>query len=169
MNSGRAKKTNSLPSFRGKKDRRRFGIVVSRFNPRITEGLLLGALETFEKEGVFADHVDVIKVPGAFEIPGVAAQMAGCGCYDAIVCLGAVIRGDTPHFDYICAEVTRGIGQVALAFGLPVIFGVLTTNTLQEARSRSGKKMNKGEEAAVAAIEMGQLYDRLKKHGADHE
>ncbi|MEK7286027.1 MAG: 6,7-dimethyl-8-ribityllumazine synthase [Nitrospirota bacterium] len=143
-----------------------FGIVVSRFNSKITERLLTGALAVFEKEGVPSSRIEVVEVPGAFEIPGVAAQMAQCGCYHTIVCLGAVIRGDTPHFDYICAEVARGIGQVAILFGLPVIFGVLTTETVKQAMMRSGGKMNKGADAALSAIEMAQLYQGLnKKHG----
>jgi 6,7-dimethyl-8-ribityllumazine synthase len=167
MNAGRKKITPVSPLKRGKKEQSvkalRFGIVVSRFNPKITQRLLTGALAAFEKEGVSSSHIEVVEVPGAFEIPGVAAQIAQCGCYHAVVCLGAVIRGDTPHFDYICAEVTRGIGQVALAFGLPVIFGVLTTETVKQAMTRSGGKMNKGADAALTAIEMAQIYQGLKK------
>jgi 6,7-dimethyl-8-ribityllumazine synthase len=170
MNAGRAKKTPLPPPIKGKKEQNvktfGFGIVVSRFNPKITQRLLAGALATFEKEGVTPGNIEVVEVPGAFEIPGVAAKMAQCGCYHAVVCLGAVIRGDTPHFDYLCTEVTRGIGQVALAFSLPVIFGVLTTETVKQAMTRSGGKMNKGADAALAAIEMAHLYQGLnKKHG----
>ena len=106
----------------------------------------------------------MVEVPGAFEIPGVAMQMGRLGCFDALICLGAVIEGETAHFQYICAEVSRGIGQVSLMCGLPVIFGVLTTGTTKQAMARSSIKVNKGADAACAAIEMGLLYRGFKGH-----
>ncbi len=136
----------------------RFGVVVSRFNRSITAPLLAGALEALAVHGVAADDVVVAHVPGAFEIPFAAQELARTGRYHALVCLGAVVRGETPHFDYICAEVTRGLGRVIAEHRLPVAFGVLTTDTIEQALARAGEGHgNKGYEAAVTAIEMAQL------------
>ncbi len=136
----------------------RIGIVVSRFNRTVTEGLLEGALEALEKHGVASEEVTVVRVPGAFEVPFAARRLAGAGVYDALICLGAVIRGETPHFEYIAAEVTRGIGRVIEDHRLPIAFGVLTTDTVEQALDRAGARHgNKGFEAAVTAIEMARL------------
>lgn len=136
----------------------RFGIVASRFNSFITDRLLEGALGGLRRHGVGDGSVDVVWVPGAFEISYIAHKMAASERYDALVCLGAVIRGDTPHFDYICAELSRGIGHAMNEYGIPIGFGVLTTNTVEQAVDRAGAKLgNKGYEAAVAAIEMASL------------
>ena len=136
----------------------RFGVVVSRFNRSITAPLLAGALDAFAAHGVGDDDIVVAHVPGAFEIPFAAQELARSGRYHALVCLGAVVRGETPHFDYICAEVTRGVGRVVAEHRLPVAFGVLTTDTIEQALARAGEGHgNKGYEAAVTAIEMAQL------------
>ncbi|HEY8342415.1 MAG TPA: 6,7-dimethyl-8-ribityllumazine synthase [Calditerricola sp.] len=139
-----------------------FAIVVSRFNEFITAKLLGGALDALKRHGVAEEAVDVVWVPGAFEIPLVARKLAERGKYDAVICLGTVIRGATPHFDYVCAEAAKGIAQAAMQTGVPVIFGVLTTDTIEQAVERAGTKAgNKGWEAAVAAIEMANLMRRL--------
>ena len=136
----------------------RFGIVVSRFNRSVTAPLLAGALEGLKAHGVADDDVVVAHVPGAFEIPFAADAMARAAKYHALICLGAVVRGETPHFDYICAEVTRGIGRIMAEQRLPIAFGVLTTDTIEQALARAGEGHgNKGYEAAVTAIEMAQL------------
>lgn len=136
-----------------------FGIVLSMFNPSVTSRLLTGAMDALAQAGVPEDHIDVVRVPGAFEIPVVAQRLALSGRYHAVMCLGAVIRGETPHFEYISTEVARGIGEVALDCELPVIFGILTTDTVEQANERSviGGR-NKGSEAGVAAIEMARLW-----------
>ena len=140
----------------------RVGIVVSRFNEFITGNLLTGALEVFGQCGVEEEDLKVIKVPGAFELPQAAKKLCSTGSFDAVICLGAVIRGDTSHFDYICAETSRGIGQVGLEFNVPVLFGVLTTENVDQAVARSEVGLsNKGREAAMAAIEMATLYKKL--------
>ena len=140
----------------------RFGLVVSRFNDFITSNLLLGALEGFKESGVDKANLKILKVPGAFEIPQAAKKLCSTGSIDAVVCLGAVIRGETSHFDYICAEVSRGIGQVGLEFNIPVLFGVLTTENLEQAIARSGSgSSNKGRETALAAVEMAKLYKEM--------
>ena len=140
----------------------RFGVVVSRFNDFITSNLLLGTLEGFKESGVDKADLKILKVPGAFEIPQAAKKLCSTGSIDAVVCLGAVIRGETSHFDYICAEASRGIGQVGLEFNIPVLFGVLTTETLDQAVARSSTgTSNKGRETAKAAIEMATLYKKL--------
>ena len=140
----------------------RFGVVVSRFNDFVTSNLLTGALEVLNQSGVNEADLKIIKVPGAFELPQAAKKLCSTGNYDAIVCLGAVIRGDTSHFDYICTETSRGIGQVGLEFNVPVLFGVLTTENLDQAVARSGTgTSNKGRETAKAAIEMATLYKQL--------
>jgi 6,7-dimethyl-8-ribityllumazine synthase len=137
---------------------KRFGIVVSRFNDFITEKLLSGALDALTRTGAKENEIQIIKVPGAFEIPLAAKKAAQTGRYDAVICLGAVIRGATPHFDYVCAEVSKGVAQVGLDFGLPVIFGVLTTDTVEQAIDRAGTKSgNKGWHAAMSAVEMANL------------
>lgn len=137
---------------------KRFGIVVSRFNDFITEKLLSGALDALTRTGAKENDIQIIKVPGAFEIPLAAKKAAQTGRYDAVICLGAVIRGATPHFDYVCAEVSKGVAQVGLDFGLPIIFGVLTTDTVEQAIDRAGTKSgNKGWHAAMSAVEMANL------------
>lgn len=140
----------------------RFAIIVSRFNRAITDQLLEGALRVLYEQGAKTDNLEIAVVPGAFEIPGMAKRMGLLGRFHALICLGAVIRGETPHFDYICSEVSRGIGQLSLELGLPVIFGVLTTDSMTQALARSGTEINKGAEAALAAIEMAHLYRNLK-------
>ncbi len=131
------------------------GVVVSRFNQFITDKLLDGALDALQSHGVVDDHITVAHVPGAFEIPLITDRMAASGKYDALVCLGAVIRGDTPHFEYVCDAVTRGIGKAIWQYKLPIGFGVLTTDDVQQAMDRSkAKDANKGYEAALTAIEM---------------
>lgn len=140
----------------------RFGIIVSRFNQTITDPLLREALRVLGEQGVGPEDIEVVKVPGAFEIPGAAKKLGLLGRFHALICLGAVIQGETPHFHYISTEVSRGIGQLSLELGLPVIFGVLTTGSVEQAIARSGSEINKGAEAAMAAIEMAHLYRTLK-------
>jgi 6,7-dimethyl-8-ribityllumazine synthase len=140
----------------------RFGIVVSKFNEFITSQLLAAAVETLTKAGAAKDSMEVVQVPGAFEIPIVARRLARSRRFDAVVCLGAVIRGETPHFEYISAEVSRGIAQAAADYDLPVIFGVLTTETVTQAMERAGPPdRNRGAEAARTAVEMATLLKRL--------
>lgn len=142
----------------------RFGIVVSRFNAFITSKLLEGAMDALVRHGVSDSDIEIAWVPGSFEIPLAAKIMAQKGRYHAVICLGAVIRGDTPHFDYISSEVTKGVGSVGLETGVPTIFGVLTTDTLEQAIERAGTKSgNKGADAALAAIEMANLLQELKE------
>jgi 6,7-dimethyl-8-ribityllumazine synthase len=137
-------------------------ILVSRFNSFIGERLVEGALDALLRHGAAQDNLVVVRVPGAFEIPLAAKKLAASGRYDALICLGAVIRGATPHFDYVSAEVSKGIAAVALEAGIPVTFGVLTTDTLEQAIERAGSKAgNKGFDAAMAAIEMANLYQAL--------
>ncbi|MBX3303054.1 MAG: 6,7-dimethyl-8-ribityllumazine synthase [Nitrospira sp.] len=141
----------------------RFGIVAAKFNQRVTGTLLRACVDALEGHGVERDAIRVVRVPGAFEIPLVAQTMAASGHVDAVICLGAVIRGDTPHFEYISAEVSRGIGQAALENTVPVIFGVLTTETVAQAEERADpKKFNRGGEAAKSAIEMVRVMRMLK-------
>jgi 6,7-dimethyl-8-ribityllumazine synthase len=136
----------------------RFGLIVSRFNSFICDRLLEGALDTLIRHGAEDKQMSVVRVPGAFEIPLVAKKMAASGKYDAVIALGAVIRGGTPHFDYVCSEVTKGVAAVSLDSGLPVAFGVLTTDSVEQAIERAGTKAgNKGTEAAMSAIEMVNL------------
>ena len=140
----------------------RFGLVVSRFNDFITSNLLTGSLDVFSQCGVDEADLKVLKVPGAFELPQAARKLCSTGNFDAVVCLGAVIRGETSHFDYICAEASRGVGQVGLEFNIPVLFGVLTTENLEQAVARSGSgSSNEGRETTLAAIEMATLYKKL--------
>jgi len=136
----------------------KFGIVASRFNEFITSKLLEGALDAIRRHGASEDDVEIAWVPGAFEIPIVAKKMAESKKYDAVICVGTVIRGSTPHFDYIAAEVSKGIAQVGLSTGVPVVFGVITTDTIEQAIERAGTKAgNKGSDAAATAIEMANL------------
>lgn len=142
----------------------RFGIVVSRFNHFITDKLLEGALDILHRSGAREDDVTIVKAPGSYEIPFVAQSLARSGKYDAVICLGTVIRGDTPHFDYIAQEVSKGIASVARETGVPVIFGVITTENIEQAIERAGTKSgNKGGEAAQVAVEMANLMKELEK------
>lgn len=142
---------------------KKFGIVVSRFNDFISKELLGEAMDALTRHGAKEEDVETAWVPGSFEIPGAARIMAESGKYHAVICLGAVIRGATPHFNYIAAEVAKGIAQVSLQTGVPTIFGVITTDTIEQAIERAGTKAgNKGFHAAVAAIEMANLYEELK-------
>ena len=137
---------------------------MSRFNSFITDRLLAGALDGLERMGATSGSIDVIKVPGSLEIPVVAHELGENGDYDAIICLGAVIRGDTPHFDYVSAESAKGIASASIVTGIPTIYGVLTCNTLEQAIDRAGAKGgNKGFDAAMTAIEMASLMKDLRK------
>ncbi|MEW5953695.1 MAG: 6,7-dimethyl-8-ribityllumazine synthase [Bacillota bacterium] len=141
----------------------KFGLVVGRFNEFITNKLVSGALDALYRHGVADQDVDVAWVPGAFEIPMVAQKMAARQKYDAVICLGAVIRGATPHFDYVAAEVSKGVAKAGLETGRPVIFGVITADTIEQAIERAGAKAgNKGWDAAVTAIEMANLIQVIK-------
>ncbi len=140
----------------------KYGIVVGRFNEFITNKLLGGALDALKRHGVQEDEVEIAWVPGAFEIPLIAQKMAESGKYDAVITLGAVIRGSTPHFDYVCNETAKGVAAISLKTGVPVIFGVLTTDSIEQAVERAGTKAgNKGWEAAASAIEMANLTKQL--------
>ena len=142
----------------------RFAIVVSRFNSFITERLLAGALDALTRTGADVDAIDVIKVPGSWEVPLVAGEVAKQRRHDALICLSCVIRGETPHFDYVAGQAAKGIAQVAAETGVPVAFGVLTTNTLEQAIDRAGAKGgNKGFDAAMTAIEMANLLRKLRQ------
>ena len=139
----------------------KFGVVVSRFNSFISEKLVDGAVDALVRNGAREADITIVKVPGAFEIPATARLLAGKG-HDAVICLGAVIRGSTPHFDYVASEVSKGVAQVSMESKIPVIFGVLTTDNIEQAIERAGTKSgNKGWDAAVAAIEMVNLYREL--------
>jgi 6,7-dimethyl-8-ribityllumazine synthase len=139
-----------------------FGLVVSRFNNFLTDKLLEGAVDCLVRHGADEKKLTVVYVPGAFEIPYAAARLAKSGAYDAVICLGAIIRGDTPHFDYIANEAAKGIARIALETGVPVIYGLVTADTLEQAIERSGTKAgNKGRDAAETAIEMLNLYRDL--------
>ena len=140
----------------------RIGMVAARFNEFITTKLIEGATDALVRHGVLAKDIQIAWVPGSFEIPLIAKKMAESKRYDAVICLGAVIRGGTPHFDYIAAEVSKGVASVGLTTGIPVIFGVLTTDTIEQAIERAGTKMgNRGFEAATAAIEMANLIKSM--------
>lgn len=140
----------------------KFGIIVSRFNSFLTEQLLQGAVDCLVRHGAVEEDLSVARCPGAFEVPYVAARMAKSGQYDAIICLGAIVRGDTPHFEYIAAESTKGIAKLALDTNLPVIYGIVTADTLEQAIERSGTKAgNKGWHAAEAAVELVNLYREM--------
>ncbi|GHV26688.1 6,7-dimethyl-8-ribityllumazine synthase [Spirochaetia bacterium] len=141
---------------------KRFALVVSRFNDFITSRLLEGALDCFARHGGTEEDLTVVRVPGAFEIPLTAAKLAKQGSYDAVICLGAVIRGSTPHFDYVAAEASKGIAQAGMASGIPVIYGVLTTDTIEQAVERAGTKAgNRGWDAMVSALEMAELFRNI--------
>lgn len=140
----------------------KIGLIVSRFNSFITDRLTEGARDALLRHGTADQDIDIIRAPGAFEIPLIAQKAAAAGRYDALICLGAVIRGSTPHFDYVSAEVSKGVAHVGLDSGIPVIFGVLTTDTIEQAIERAGTKAgNKGFEAAMSAIEMADLLKNL--------
>lgn len=140
---------------------KKYAVVVARFNHFITDRLVEGCLDTLKRHGVKDEEIEIIRVPGAFEIP-LAAQKASKKDYDAIITLGAVIRGDTPHFDYVCAEVSKGVANVSLNTEKPVIFGVITTDTIDQAIQRAGVKSgNKGADAALSAIEMANLMELM--------
>lgn len=140
----------------------KFGIVVGRFNEFISGKLLSGAIDALKRHGAEEDNIEIAWVPGAFEIPLVAKKMAKVQKYDGVICLGAVIRGSTPHFDYVSSEVSKGIANVSLETEIPVIFGVLTTDTIEQAIERAGTKAgNKGYDAAVTAIEMANLIKQF--------
>ena len=149
----------------------KIGVVVSRFNGFITTKLLDGALDSLKRHGVNLDDVDIFWTPGSFEIPATAKRLAESHRYDAVICIGAVIRGATPHFDFVANESAKGIAQVAFETGVPTIYSVITTETIEQAIERAGTKAgNKGSEAAVAAIEMANLYkkiDSLASPGGD--
>lgn len=139
---------------------KKFALVVSRFNDFITERLLEGALDGLLRSGARDEDIEVVRVPGAFEIPLMAKKMASTSRYNAVICLGAVIRGATPHFDYVSAEVSKGIAMVSLESEIPVIFGIVTTDTIEQAIERAGTKAgNKGWSAAISAIEMANLIE----------
>ena len=140
-----------------------FAVIVSRFNDFISSKLVEGALDALKRHGLDEDKLTVVKVPGAFEIPMTAKRIAKAGKHDAIICLGAVIRGATPHFDYVAAEVSKGIATVSLESNIPITFGVLTTDNLEQAIERAGSKAgNKGWDAAMSAMEMVNLYKEIK-------
>ncbi len=140
----------------------RFAVVAARFNELVVERLLAGAVQTFRRYGVGLDDIDVVHVPGSFEIPVAALRLARSGRYAAVVCLGCIIRGETDHYEYVAAAAAQGIARAAMDSGVPVIFGVLTCDTLEQALDRAGGKAgNKGADAAAAAIEMADLFRRL--------
>ncbi len=141
---------------------KKFGIIVARFNSFIAEKLLDGAIDTLLRSGASDDDIDVARVPGAYEIPLVALKMAKTGRYDAVICLGVIIRGATPHFDFVANEAAKGIAQAGMDTGVPIIFGVLTTETIEQAIERAGSKAgNKGSECASAAVEMINLLGQF--------
>jgi len=143
---------------------KRFGLVVSRFNDFVSDKLLAGAIDALSRHGARDEDIDIVKVPGSFEIPLMAKKMVEKEKYDAVICLGAVIRGSTPHFEYVSSEVSKGVALVGLESGVPVIFGVVTTDTLEQAIERAGAKAgNKGWAAAVAAMEMANLVESVEK------
>jgi 6,7-dimethyl-8-ribityllumazine synthase len=140
----------------------KFGIVASRFNDFICGKLIEGAMDALNRSGADEKNISIVRVPGAFEIPLVAKKIAQSGDFDAVICLGAVIRGDTPHFEYISSEVSKGIAKATLDTGIPIAFGVITSDTLEQAIERAGSKAgNKGWDAAISAIEMANLFKML--------
>jgi 6,7-dimethyl-8-ribityllumazine synthase len=141
---------------------KRFAVVVSRFNSFITERLLEGALDCFTRHGGVEENLTVVRVPGSFETPFVAAKLAKSGNYDAVICLGAVIRGSTSHYDLVASEAAKGVAQAAMSSGVPVIFGILTTETIEQAVERAGTKAgNRGWDAVISAMEMADLMKQL--------
>ena len=158
------KENHSMKTFEGKlvSEDIKVGIIVARFNEFITSKLLSGALDTLTRHEVNDENIQVAWVPGAFEIPLIASKMAESGKYDAVICLGAVIRGSTSHYDYVCNEVSKGIASVSLSTGVPVMFGVLTTENIEQAIERAGSKAgNKGYDCALGAIEMVSLMRQI--------
>lgn len=155
-----------MKTFEGKylNSNKKFGIIVARFNEFITSKLLSGALDALHRHDVSDEQIEIAWVPGAFEIPLIAQKMAMSGKYDAVICLGAVIRGATSHYDYVCSEVSKGIASVNLKAEIPVMFGVVTTENIQQAIERAGTKSgNKGYDVAMGALEMVSLLDELQK------
>jgi len=153
-----------LRTFEGKlvAENIKIGIVAARFNEFITSKLLSGSLDGLKRHGVKDDDIEIAWVPGAFEIPVVAKKMAKSGKYDAVICLGAVIRGATSHYDYVCSEVSKGIANISLELGIPILFGILTTNNIEQAIERAGTKAgNKGYDCALSAIEMVNLMKQM--------
>jgi len=143
---------------------KRFALIASRFNDFITDRLVSGAVDALIRSGADDSDIDIVKVPGAFEIPLAAKKMSLKGAYDALICLGAVIRGSTPHFEYVSSEVAKGVAQVSLEATLPVIFGVVTTDSIEQAIERAGSKAgNKGWQAAIAAVEMANLMENIDR------
>jgi len=141
----------------------RFAILVTRFNSFITESLLNGAVDTLKRHGISESQIDIIRVPGAFELPLVAGRLAVPEKYGAIIALGAVIRGGTPHFDFVAGECAKGLGQISMNTGIPIAFGVLTTDSIEQAIERAGTKAgNKGVDAAITALEMVNLLNQLE-------
>jgi len=159
-------KGTHMPKFHEAKliaEGKKFAVIVSRFNDFITEKLLSGALDALVRSGTADEDIEVVRVPGAFEIPLVAKKMAKTKRFDAVICLGAVIRGSTPHFDYVSAEVSKGIALVGMESEIPVIFGVITTDTIEQAIERAGSKAgNKGWSAAIDAVEMANLLEIIE-------
>ncbi len=144
----------------------RFALLVTRFNDFITSKLLAGAVDTLQRHGCPDGQMTVVRIPGSYELPLAARKLVGTGQYDAVICLGCIIRGQTPHFEYIAAECAKGIAQVAMESGIPVTFGVITADTLEQAIERAGTKAgNKGSDAALAAIELVNLYAQLQAPG----
>ena len=153
-----------MKDFAGKMESKglKIGIVVSRFNEMITEKLLAGAVDTLRETGIAEQDITLVRVPGSFEIPVASQRLAETGKLEAIICLGTVIRGETPHFEYISSQVAHGISQVALKYDLPVTFGVITADTVEQALARAGvKHANKGSEAAISAVQMANLFKQL--------
>ena len=141
---------------------KRYAVAVSRFNDLVTKELLSGCIDTLKRHGAKDSEIEVSWVPGSFEIPQVAMRLAKSKRYNAVICLGTVIRGETPHFDFIASEVAKGIAQASLSTGIPAIFGVITADTIEQAIERSGtKEGNKGKDAAISAIEMANLLDQI--------
>jgi len=141
----------------------RFGIVASRFNDFISGRLIEGAVDALTRAGADEKEIQIVRVPGAFELPITAKKMAKSGRFDAVICLGAVIRGATPHFDYVASEVSKGVAQIGLSASMPVVFGVLTTDTIEQAIERAGTKSgNKGFDAAMSAIEMANIFKQIR-------
>ena len=141
---------------------KKFSVIASRFNSFITDKLVEGALDALKRHDAEEKDISIIKVPGAFEIPYLAAKIAKSKKYDAIICVGAIIRGNTPHFDYVAAEAAKGVAAASLDSGVPVIFGILTTDSIEQAIERAGTKAgNKGADAALSAIEMANLYEKI--------
>ena len=141
---------------------KKFGVVVSRFNEFLSSKLVEGAIDTLKQHGAEESSIDIVWVPGSFEIPVIAQKIAKSKKYDAVICLGTIIRGDTPHFDYIASEVAKGVSKVSLDTGVPCIFGVITADNLEQAIERTGTKQgNKGRDAALSAIEMANLLEKI--------